>query len=322
LYRGNIYTFPCLDSDGNILPPATLYACVKHIMNSNHARPEYSLGVLTSESRDTWASVRERLESLGNTEALNQIDSAFYCIALDDFKSDENDTMGANFLTGDAGNRWFDKNLTLIFDGNGQAAINFEHSWGDGVAVLRFFNEIFDDTTKKPYITPKTKPEFDHGDLNQLVRKLDFKLDDEVKASIKRAQQKYEQAQSSVKLKNFELDSYGRNFVKKFSLSPDSLMQSAIQIAYYKTFNRFVSTYESASTCAFKLGRTETVRPLTLETRRLAEFISKSGEKNSQNYEEVYKLLLEATKVHNQLVKEGATGQGFDRHLFSLKVYE
>ena len=36
-------------------------------------------------------------------------------------------------------------------------------------------------------------------------------------------------------------------------------MQSAIQIAYFKTFGEFVATYESASTCAFKLGRTEVI---------------------------------------------------------------
>lgn len=32
--------------------------------------------------------------------------------------------------------------LLFFFDRNGNAAINFEHSWGDGVAVLRFFNEV------------------------------------------------------------------------------------------------------------------------------------------------------------------------------------
>ena len=30
----------------------------------------------------------------------------------------------------------------MIVAGNGKAAVNFEHAWGDGVAVLRFFNEV------------------------------------------------------------------------------------------------------------------------------------------------------------------------------------
>lgn len=38
--------------------------------------------------------------------------------------------------------RWFDKSFQLILCKDGKAAINFEHAWGDGVAVLRFFNEV------------------------------------------------------------------------------------------------------------------------------------------------------------------------------------
>ena len=48
--------------------------------------------------------------------------------------------------------RWFDKSFNLIVTKNGLSAINFEHSWGDGVAVLRFFNELYRHTTTKPCV--------------------------------------------------------------------------------------------------------------------------------------------------------------------------
>src|SRR2546430_2494767 len=38
--------------------------------------------------------------------------------------------------------RWFDKSFQLIVDASATAAVNFEHAWGDGVAVLRFVNEV------------------------------------------------------------------------------------------------------------------------------------------------------------------------------------
>lgn len=50
--------------------------------------------------------------------------------------------------------RWYDKSLSLLVAKNGLAAINFEHSWGDGVAILRLFNEIYKDTTEKPMCHP------------------------------------------------------------------------------------------------------------------------------------------------------------------------
>lgn len=140
-----------------------------------------------------------------------------------------------------------------------------------------------------------------------------------MKVDIKQALVNYNEATQKVNLRNFEQEKYGRKFVKKFNISPDSLMQSAIQVAFYQVFGKFVATYESASTSAFKYGRTETIRPATLSTKRLAEFFFKNT--NSIDSNEFLKLMLECTKLHNQLVKEGAMGQGFDRHLFALKYH-
>lgn len=38
------------------------------------------------------------------------------------------------------------------------AGVNFEHSWGDGVAVLRFFQDIYAETITKPFVSPDLKP--------------------------------------------------------------------------------------------------------------------------------------------------------------------
>lgn len=54
--------------------------------------------------------------------------------------------------------RWFDKSFSLIVLKNGVSGLNFEHSWGDGVAVLRYFEDIYKDSTLKPHIHPDTKP--------------------------------------------------------------------------------------------------------------------------------------------------------------------
>ena len=50
--------------------------------------------------------------------------------------------------------RWFDKSFNLIVAKNGLSAVNFEHAWGDGVAVLRFFNELYRYTTSHPCTVP------------------------------------------------------------------------------------------------------------------------------------------------------------------------
>ena len=56
--------------------------------------------------------------------------------------------MSRSMLFGNGSNRWFDKSFSLISTKNGECAVNFEHAWGDGVAVLRYVNEIYDDANK------------------------------------------------------------------------------------------------------------------------------------------------------------------------------
>jgi carnitine O-palmitoyltransferase 2 len=93
------------NQSGNLLPPDALYGCVKYILDSNCKESEYPLGVLTAENRDTWAEVRSKLELLGNKDQLNAIDSALYCIALDDINTNDIDLLSHNFLYGDPKNR-------------------------------------------------------------------------------------------------------------------------------------------------------------------------------------------------------------------------
>lgn len=74
--------------------------------------------------------------------------------------------------------RWFDKSFHLALSKNAKVAINFEHAWGDGVAVVRYLNEITSASSKDTY-TPNKNP-----DSIITVQKLDFELDDKVKAGI------------------------------------------------------------------------------------------------------------------------------------------
>lgn len=66
--------------------------------------------------------------------------------------------------------RWFDKTFSLIVAGDGVAGVNFEHSWGDGVAVLRYFNDIYNETTTKPFVTPDSVG--NEQDVDTIVNKL------------------------------------------------------------------------------------------------------------------------------------------------------
>lgn len=58
----------------------------------------------------------------------------------------------------------------MLVTKDGYAALNFEHSWGDGVAILRYFQDMLKDSSQNPQIHPDSKPS--NFRAESLVKKL------------------------------------------------------------------------------------------------------------------------------------------------------
>ena len=50
---------------GNIRPASEILACIRYILNDATPRPDYPLGLMTSQDRDTWTTVRKQLVDSG-----------------------------------------------------------------------------------------------------------------------------------------------------------------------------------------------------------------------------------------------------------------
>lgn len=89
--------------------------------------------------------------------------------------------------------------------------------------------------------------------------------------------------------------------MKKCAVSPDAYIQMGLQLAYYRDAKRFCLTYEATMTRLYREGRTETVRPLTLES---AAWVKAMEDRNTPVGERV-KLLRAACQVHqvSELIK-------------------
>jgi len=117
--------------------------------------------------------------------------------------------------------RWFDKSFQLIVTPEAYAAINFEHSWGDGVAVLRFFQSIYKD---KRHVMTTCEPTLEG------VRRLEFKLPKLVETETQSAVKEIEETCSSLTVDVLQYQRYGKDFIKEMKLSPDAVLQLAIQV--------------------------------------------------------------------------------------------
>jgi carnitine O-palmitoyltransferase 2 len=326
--RGHYYKVNILEKNGELYSPEKVAGIMKYLSEDlNEDRNKYPLGYFTADKRDRWALIRQQIEAISehNKQIFKDIDNSIMVICLDEDNSSElnkfltkeqrAEYISGKYLCYNALNRWYDKSFNMIMLSDGTLGLHCEHSWGDGVALLRFCNDIDKDANEygkinsSNYQTIKSSP-------HDSIEKLEFKLDDKLKNEFQISKDNYNDFISKFNTKVYQEPVLGKNLLKKSALSPDAIMQLGIQMAYYKMYQRFVSTYESCSTAVYKHGRTETIRPVTNETKNFIELLKKS------NNEQLKDLLKKSSEKHQQLIKEAATGQGFDRHLFALKYLQ
>ena len=109
---------------------------------------------------------------------------------------------------------------------------------------------------------------------------------------------------------------FGKGLIKKCHVSPDAFLQMALQLAYRRDQNRLSLTYEASMTRLFREGRTETVRPVTVESKAFID----SMFDQSIGREEKIELMRSACARHQRAYQEAMCGKGVDRHLFCLYV--
>ncbi|XP_046940606.1 carnitine O-palmitoyltransferase 2, mitochondrial isoform X2 [Lynx rufus] len=156
-----------------------------------------------------------------------------------------------------------------------------------------------------------------HMDSSVAVQKLNFKLNDALKTGISTAKEKFDATVKTLTVDLIQFQRGGKEFLKKQKLSPDSVAQLAFQMAFLRQYGQTVATYESCSTAAFKHGRTETIRPASIFTKRCSQAFVREPSKHSTG--ELQQMMTKCSTYHGQLTKEAAMGQGFDRHLFALR---
>ncbi len=163
-----------------------------------------------------------------------------------------------------------DKSIQFIVTRNGVAGVTFEHAWGDGVAVLRLFNEIYQETTTNPLpiATTSTIP---------IPQQLHFNLTDNITKAIESAKQEIETRCDQLSVNTLQYDGFGKTYLKKKGFSPDGVLQLAIQMAYYRQYKCAVGSYESCSTAGFRHGRTETIRPASIATLKCSKAFEPSS---------------------------------------------
>ncbi|VDM24996.1 unnamed protein product [Toxocara canis] len=101
---------------------------------------------------------------------------------------------------------------------------------------------------------------------------------------------------------SFEL--FGNERFKASKVYGDTIIQMALQLAFYRTHGKLAPAYETASTRQFFHGRTETVRSCTAPLAKLVRLIV-------DDHKDVLRsAFVEAYETHNRLMNEAMEGKG------------
>ncbi|MCJ8745530.1 hypothetical protein PDJAM_G00131280 [Pangasius djambal] len=314
--RGRIFTFDAL-CDGRILTPPELLRQLTYIKESCDGEVwGDGLAALTSEERTKWAKAREHLISIDpvNKTILETIQSSLFVLTLDDAKpysTPENYTsMTLLALTGDPTIRWGDKSYNFISFADGTFASNCDHSPYDAMILVSLCY----------YMDQKVKAVSGQWKGTEVVRDLPdpeelvFTVDEKVRRDITLAKEQYSKSTQDLQVICYAFTSFGKAAIKKKNLHPDTFVQLAMQLAYYRQHGKPGSCYETATTRRFYHGRTETMRPCTVEALHWCKVMLNP----SATTEEKRQALLRAFNKHNNLMDEAQKGKGFDRHLLGL----
>jgi carnitine O-acetyltransferase len=300
----------------------------------------HAVGALTGLPRKEWARLRQCIMEKGDKHriAIGTIEGAIMVVNLDSSDGPEDwNSMCRRALHYTGENRWYDKSFQLIVNSHGQISVNVEHSWAEASVLLGIHSTFVADAVNKAYEVRKT--EDGKGGTNVLgaaetlrrwsVRPLESlqDVDQNICQAIRRSEEMLRQLNSQSDIEICRSFGWPVKKLKELNVSPDSALQAAIALAFYRLFGRLAATYETVTLTKFRRGRTETCRPASKEMKAFCDAMvafDRSGRSFKSMEAEHRKTIMNsfraAAQAHIGYVKKASSGRGVDRHLLALRA--
>jgi carnitine O-acetyltransferase len=313
-HRGNAFALDVVGPDGTPHAPAEIAAGLQAVLDLGSRRDDDSVGHLTTKARAAWAADRDALLALdqANAAALDVVETALFCVCLeDDVPRDDLDTCD-RLLHGDSANRWFDKAVSFVVFGDGRAGINVEHCELDGTTILGLVDAVLGATTdehaRRSGAAPQGTPE---------LRPVGFVLDGALRDAVREAAGSFAAyaAATATTVARFDV---GADRVKELGMSPDAFAQLAFQLAHRRAKGLTGATYESIATRQYRHGRTEAMRVVTPEILRFVTVMADPAADGEARRAAVRV----AAAAHVRRAKECQAGQAPEQHLWELQLVQ
>ncbi|QXQ15824.1 choline/carnitine O-acyltransferase [Skermania piniformis] len=313
-YRRNLFTMDVVGPDGVPYSLTDLAAGLSEVIRLGaEANPaDAAVGALTTKARAEWAAARDGLLP-ANKDAFDAVETALFFLALDDLEPVDEQQASDHLLHGDAGNRWFDKSVSLIVFADGRAGINSEHLGLDGTTILGFVDFLLEKTSAEHAADAGAR---DQG--TPAVSPVRFELTDAQRADIGAAAADFAQYAADMAYLGMDVAGFDAPRVKAMKVSPDGFVQMAYQLAHKRAKGFNGATYESIATRQFQNGRTEAMRVVTPQ---VLEFVAAMDDPAADD-DTRRTTLRAAIDAHVARAKQCQSGAAPEQHLWELQLLQ
>ncbi|MEC3980723.1 choline/carnitine O-acyltransferase [Amycolatopsis sp. H20-H5] len=315
--RGRMIRMDVLGQEGRPHSLADLTAGLDAVLKAGASQepPETSAGHLTTMARAEWAASRQALLACdpGNAESLEAVETALFCLCLEDSAPADTQEACDRLLHGDNGNRWFDKAVSLIVFEDGTAGINIEHCGLDGTTILSFVDALLGEPAEvqsarsgaRSQGVPATEP-------------VEFVFDDTLRAQASAAAGSFKAYADATATSILSFEDFGANKAKQLGMSPDAFAQMAYQLAHQRSKGLIGATYESIATRQYQNGRTEAMRVVSPESVRFVAAMDDPAADATARRE----AFRAAAAKHVARARECQAGQAPEQHLWELQLIQ
>ncbi len=304
LHRGAAFALDVVSPAGTPHTAAELAEALRAVLAASPERGD-AVGSLTTKARAEWAASRDALRALdpANAAACETIETALFCLALDDAVPADAREAGDQLLHGDPGDRWFDKSLTLVVFGDGTAGLNGEHCELDGTTVVGFIDAVLG--APAPDGPPAGEP---------VVTPVEWVLDDALRADVAAAERAFVDYAAATATATVSIEGFTSTTAKELRCSPDAFAQLAFQLAHQRAKGHLGATYESIATRHFHHGRTEAMRVVTPQVVAFVAAVE-SGDRAAAR--EAFHV---AARAHVARARQCQAGDAPEQHLWELQM--